>query len=239
MTMRTAHAEIAADYRQKIRTGLLRPGDSLPTARQIMAEYGVSMATAAHAYQELSAAGLTTTRGPGHTVVAGHGSSGIPTRVEMHAESGRSLAEGETSQILDITSVAAPDAIANRLDVEPGTPVTARRRLVTRDGSPTHVSVSYYPQFVVDAAPELTRRSSTGGSRELAAMRLNSRQTRVLEEVTSRPAEADEGELLGLSGPMSTVTCVTRTVWLADGRVVEVATKIVRGTTVLKWSAAL
>lgn len=239
MSARTGYAQIAAHYREKIRTGALRPGDRMPTVREVMAEHGVSMATAARAYKELKISGLTSASSGAGTIVAPHSSSGIPARVEMHAESGRALAGDETSDILDVTTIGAPEAVASRLEVEPGTPVTARRRLVSRGGAPVHLSTSYYPLYVVEAVPELTRPSSTGGSRELAASRLNSAQSHVLEEVTSRPAEGDEAELLGLSAPRSTVTSVTRTVWLRDGRVVEVATKIVRGASVLRWSSAL
>jgi len=79
---------------------------------------------------------------------------------------------------------------------------------------------------------------STGGSRELAAERLGSPQARVLEEVTSRLAADPEKEALGLTGSVI-VTQVVRTVYLGDGRVVEVAVKVCSGATVIRWSSAL
>jgi GntR family transcriptional regulator len=116
--------------------------------------------------------------------------------------------------------------------------VYVRRRVVSRDGAPVHLSSSYYPAFVVEATPELTELVSTGGSRELAAQRLGVAQDRVLEEVTSRLATETEKEALGLTGSVI-VTQVVRTVGLTDDRTVEVAVKICHGSTVLKWSTPL
>jgi len=91
---------------------------------------------------------------------------------------------------------------------------------------------------VIEATPELTEPVSTGASRELAAERLGVAQEQVLEEVTSRLATEPEREALGLTGSVI-VTQVVRTVFLTDGRIVEVAVKVCHGSTVLKWSTAL
>lgn len=235
----TGYAEIAAHYRGLIRAGQLRPGDRMPTIREVMAEWGVSTATATRAYKQLRGEGLTRASTGTGTVVARHGSDNIQTRVQTHATTGTSLASDETSTILETATVGADETVAGRLDVAPGTPVHVRRRLVSRDGAPVHLSSSYYPGYVVEAAPELAEPASTGGSRELAAERLGSPQDRVLEEVTSRLATEDEREALGLTGATVVVTQVVRTVWLADGRVVEVAVKVCGGATVLRWSSHL
>lgn len=91
-----------------------------------------------------------------------------------------------------------------------------------------HVSSSYYPAYVIAVTPELAEPVSTGGSRELAAERLGVAQDHVLEEVTSRLATESEKTALGLTTGDVVVTQVVRTVHLADGRVVEVAVKIMR-----------
>jgi GntR family transcriptional regulator len=134
--------------------------------------------------------------------------------------------------------VGADEIVATRLEVEPGSPVHVRRRIVSRDGAPVHMSSSYYLPFVVDATPELAQPVSTGASRELAAERLGVPQDHVLEEVTSRLATEAEKEALKLSGSV-VVTQVVRTVFLADGRIVEVAVKVCNGATVLKWGTQL
>lgn len=235
----TGYAEIAAHFRGQIRAGELRPGDRMPTIREVMAQWGVSTATATRAYKQLKGEGLTRASTGTGTVVARHGSDNIHARVQTDAATGRALAPDESSVILEVATVGADELVAARLEVTPGTPVHVRRRLVSRDGSPVHVSSSYYPGYVVEAVPELAEPASTGRSRELAAERLGSPQDRVLEEVTSRFATEAEREALGLTGGTVIVTQVVRTVWLADDRVVEVAVKVCGGATVLRWSTPL
>lgn len=233
------YAEIADHYRRLIRTGKLSPGDRMPTIREVMETWDVSTTTATRAYKTLRAEGLTHASTGAGTVVAQAGSPAVSARVHNHSRTGRALEVGETSRIVEIGIVGADETVAARLDVDPGTPVHVRRRVVSRNGSPLHMSSSYYAPYVVEAVPELSQPVSTGGSRELAAERLGSPQDRVLEEVTSRLATDPEKESLGLSGPSVIVTQVVRTVYLADGRIVEVGVKVTGGATVLRWSSSL
>ncbi|MFI7275083.1 UTRA domain-containing protein [Streptomyces sp. NPDC049879] len=159
--------------------------------------------------------------------------------MSTHAVTGRALDRGEESRITEVGITGADETVAPRLGVEQGTPVHVRRRVVTREGVPVHMSSSFYTADVIAAVPELAEQVSTGGSRELAAERLGSPQDRVLEEVTSRLATDPEKDALGLRGPIVIVTQVVRTVYLEDGRIVEVAVKVVSGTTLQSWSTPL
>ncbi|MCB5910359.1 GntR family transcriptional regulator [Streptomyces pinistramenti] len=233
------YAEIAAHYRQQIQAGELKPGDALPSLRKVCEQFGVAQTTANRAFRKLKLEGLTLPQAGIGTIVAGPASSNIEARVRLHEATGKALGAGETSRILEVGTVGADELIAPRLDVAPGTPVHVRRRLVSRNGAPVHVSSSYYPAYVVAATPELTEPVTTGGSRELAAERLKVAQDHVLEEVTSRLATESEKTALGLTAKDVVVTQVVRTVVLKDGRVVEVAVKISGGTTILRWSTSL
>lgn len=235
----TGYAAIAAHYRQQIQSGELRPGDTMPSLRQVCEQFGVAQTTANRAFRMLKMEGLTIPKAGVGTIVAGPASHNIATRVALHAATGKALDAGETSQILEVGTTGADELIASRLDVAPGTPVHMRRRLVSRGGVPVHLSTSYYPAYVIAVTPELTQPTSTGGSRELAAERLGVEQEEVLEEVTSRHATDQEKAALGLTGENVPVTQVVRTVTLADGRVVEVAVKVAGGSTILRWSTSL
>ncbi|MEV6123056.1 GntR family transcriptional regulator [Streptomyces sp. NPDC052077] len=239
MSENTGYAAIAAHYRQKIQDGKFRPGDTMPSLRQVCEQFGVAQTTANRAYKQLKMEGLTLPKAGIGTVVAGPMSNNIATRVSLHATTGKALGGGETSQILEIGTTGADELVAPRLDVSPGTPVHVRRRLVSRGGVPVHLSSSYYPAYVIAVTPELTEPVSTGGSRELAAERLGAAQELVLEEVTSRLATEQEKSALGLTAGDVVVTQVVRTVTLTDGRVVEVAVKVAGGATILRWSTSL
>ncbi|WP_043478917.1 GntR family transcriptional regulator [Kitasatospora sp. MBT66] len=239
MSESIGYAEIAAIYRKKIQDGTLRPGDTMPSLRDVCEEFGVAQTTANRAFRVLKMEGLTLPRPGVGTIVAGPPSNNIAARVSLHAATGRALDQGETSQILEVGTVGADELIAPRLDVAPGTPVHVRRRLVSRGGVPAHYSSSFYPAYVIAVTPELTQPVSTGASRELAAERLGVAQARVLEEVTSRLATEAEKNVLGLTAGDVIVTQVVRTVTLADDRVVEVAVKVTGGSTILRWATSL
>ncbi|GGZ29955.1 GntR family transcriptional regulator [Streptomyces nitrosporeus] len=239
MSETTGYAEIAAHYRQQIQDGTLRPGDTMPSLRQVCEQFGVANTTANRAYRALKMEGLTLPRAGVGTVVAGPISNNIAARVRLHESTGKALGGGESSRIVEVGTVGADELVAPRLDVSPGTPVHVRRRLVSRGGVPVHISSSYYPSYVIAVTPELAEPVSTGGSRELAAERLGVAQDHVLEEVTSRMATESEKAALGLTAGDVVVTQVVRTVHLADGRVVEVAVKIAGGATILRWATSL
>ena len=61
--------QIIEHYRQEIRDGQLRDGDMLPSGREIAAEFGVSLATAAKVATGLQALGLVTPRPGAGTMV--------------------------------------------------------------------------------------------------------------------------------------------------------------------------
>ena len=233
------YAEIAEHFRRQIRDGTLRPGDELPSYTAVSEDFGVAHTTAHRAFRVLKMEGLTLARPGKKTVVAGPVSNNIATRVALHGATGSALDDGEVSRILEVGTTGADELVASRLDVAPGTPVQVRRRVVSRNGHPMHLSSSYYPAYVIAVTPELAEPVSTGASRELAASRLGLAQDQVLEEVTSRLATPTEKETLGLTASHVIVTQVVRTVTLEDGRVVEVAIKVAEGSTILRWTTPL
>ncbi|MEZ7005697.1 GntR family transcriptional regulator [Streptomyces sp. AD55] len=235
----TGYAEIAEHFRRQIREGTLRPGDEMPSYKAVGEQFGVAHTTANRAFRVLKMEGLTLARPGKKTVVAGPVSNNIATRVALHGATGSALDGGEVSRILEVGTTGADELVASRLDIAPGTPVQVRRRVVSRNGLPIHLSSSYYPAYVVAVTPELTEPVSTGASRELAAQRLGLAQDQVLEEVTSRLATTAEKEALGLTAGEVVVTQVVRTVTLEDDRVVEVAVKVAEGSTILRWTTPL
>lgn len=239
MAHTVGYADIAAHYRQQIQDGVLKPGETMPSMRQVCERFNVAQTTANRAFRVLKQEGLTLPKAGVGTVVAGPISNNIANRVALHASTGKALSGGESSHILEVGTVGADELVAPRLDVAPGTPVHMRRRVVSRGGIPVHLSSSYYPAYVMAVTPELAEPVSTGGSRELAAERLGVVQDRVLEEVTSRLATAAEKTALGLTASDVVVTQVIRTVYLADDRVVEVAVKVTGGATILRWTTPL
>lgn len=63
------YLQIVAELESRIRTGALRPGDRLPSVRQIALQWGVAIATATRVISTLREAGLADTRVGSGTVV--------------------------------------------------------------------------------------------------------------------------------------------------------------------------
>lgn len=64
------YAEIAAHYRQQIQDGVLQPGDTMPSMREVGQAFGVAQTTVNRAFRVLKQEGLTTPKAGVGTVVA-------------------------------------------------------------------------------------------------------------------------------------------------------------------------
>lgn len=109
------YARIAAEIRRRIDSGDLRPGDRVPSTRQITRDWGVAMATASRAIAALRDAGLVETRpGAGTTVRRPHQKDAPPIeRRELDLSRDRivlaavALADAEGLATLSMRRVAA------------------------------------------------------------------------------------------------------------------------------------
>lgn len=73
--------QVRAEIREAIARGEVRPGESLPTVRQLAADLGINLNTVARAYRQLEADGLVTTiRGRGTVVRSAFESPAIAER---------------------------------------------------------------------------------------------------------------------------------------------------------------
>lgn len=83
---RLRYQRIAADLREKIRSGSLPPGSRLPSVRELMAAHGVAMTTVRHALQVLIAEQLIhSAQGVGTFVGSSPAASGAAGHAEMSA----------------------------------------------------------------------------------------------------------------------------------------------------------
>ncbi len=66
------YRKIAAAFHRDILDGRLKPGDRLPTVREISERWSCTIGTAQHAYRELANQGLVTSRAGQGTRVVEH-----------------------------------------------------------------------------------------------------------------------------------------------------------------------
>ncbi|MEV0149148.1 MULTISPECIES: UTRA domain-containing protein [unclassified Nonomuraea] len=134
-----------------------------------------------------------------------------------------------TQQIREVAEVPAPDVIASALNLPSGEPVVVRRRLVLLDEQPYELADSYYPVTIARGTALVEPRKIPGGAVTLLAD-LGRLPHRIEEDVYTRPATADERDVLHLD-EHEWVLVLTRLSRTHDGTPVEVSvmTMVARG----------
>ena len=81
------YLQLVQQVRQAVRLGILRPGDQLPTVKEVVGSLAINPNTVAKAYRELDLAGVTTARrGQGTFVADGVRGSSRPDYEPLEAE---------------------------------------------------------------------------------------------------------------------------------------------------------
>jgi DNA-binding transcriptional regulator YhcF (GntR family) len=123
--MAARYLDIAAQLRDRIAAGRLRPGDHVPSARQISREWGVAIATATRVLSTLQAEGLVRPVVGVGTLVARRGTDDTPLRTDApDLRTTRRAARERPAELSRDHIVRTAVAIA---DAEGLTAVTMRR----------------------------------------------------------------------------------------------------------------
>ncbi|KQX57979.1 MULTISPECIES: GntR family transcriptional regulator [unclassified Streptomyces] len=226
------YVQIAEEIVQQIRAGVLKPGDLVPSESELVERYGVAGGTIRKAMVEVRASGLVETR---------HGKGSIvkdrpPVRLRSsdrfrasHRRGGKAAYLAESAQsgatakvsVLYIGPMEAPEGIAERLGVDTGTQVLARRRLYFRNGVPVETASSYLPWDVVKDIPQLFSENPGPGGIYARLEDDGHVFTEFVETLQARPAAKAEASELALS-PGAPVVHLLRNAVTKTGRVVEV-----------------
>src|SRR5450432_780876 len=152
------YVQMIEHYRQEIRAGRLQDGDMLPSGREIAAQFGVSLATAAKVSGGLQALGLVVSRpGAGTVVTAGRPpgdrAHGGPILITLASRG--PIRPGDRASVLEAAMVEAPHDVAKQLGADPLARVLCRRQAATRDGETAALLTSWFPAVMADAVPDL------------------------------------------------------------------------------------
>jgi GntR family transcriptional regulator len=229
---------VADDIRHKIETGQYAGGQQLPTFDDIAEAHLCSLAVVRKAIDLLKQQGLViTVQGKGTFVrerpkARRHGidrysrsrwKTGQAILVAEAAEQGHTA----NQEIRELAEVPAPQAVAERLGIEPGTPVWVRRRTTYVDGRPNQLADSYYELDVVKGT--LIREENTGPGGGFARLEDAGHElSKISEEWTVRMPTGPEAAALNL--PTGTpVADLIRTTYDTTGKAVEVMLAVIAG----------
>jgi DNA-binding GntR family transcriptional regulator len=211
----------------RIREGQLEPGARIPSRNAIIARYGVGETAAKHALQVLATEGLTEAR-------AGSGTFVRRSAAIRQLEHDREHAPGSPFGIEDAGSIRVnwqhqteqlvpPTWVAGRLGLQPAEHATVTRYLLTADGEPVQLAVSYEPAALTAgtqvALPEQGQLAGRGVVERMRAIGVL--VDHVTEELAVRPALLAEAALLAIA-PGAAVLAMHR-LHLAGELAVELA----------------
>jgi DNA-binding GntR family transcriptional regulator len=214
--------QIVAHIRERILSGELADGEMIPSARQIMQQWGVAMATATKVLAALRSEGYVQARPGVGTVVSAASKGHAPRDRALSARrTGRIYPPGEHAKIMSAELVPAPPDVAEALGVEPGAQVIRRRRVTYRDAEPVSASVSWFDGTLAALAPRLlTTERITQGTAGHIAEETGRAVATGRDQIAVRTASGEDAADLGVP-PGSPVLC-GHTWWSdADGGVIE------------------
>jgi len=139
--------------RQRLAQGEWRAGERLPSEPALSKDLGLSRASVRSALAHLENEGLVSRRHGSGTWV----NSVRPLVRSLHLNAGSDAlirSRGGTPGIAEMTwrQIAAPVEVAERLLIEPGTPVVHLYRVRTSDGVPVIVEYDYFPASLLPEA---------------------------------------------------------------------------------------
>jgi GntR family transcriptional regulator len=244
------YERITTDLRQKIRTKQLAPGEQLPAQTALAEQYKVSLPTIQQALGILEAEGLIdSVQGIG-TYVRAPRNRMRRTMDRYQWEKTRALLPldergqtgatehdtGLTMEDLDFpteyeTEDASPE-LAEAFGVEPGTKLLHRiyRTLVHDEGIALSLIDSYLIYEVAAANPALLDAANEpwpgGTMHQLSTIGIEI--DRIIDEVTARPPQGDEAELLGIGQGVAVLVLKKTSIDTTD-RVAEVSYVVLPG----------
>ena len=150
------YLQIAHYIRDQILRGDLRPGDEVPSERQLATDWNVSRPTAARSLEALSSQGLVEKRQGSGTYVR---SLEVNRRArELYGrakQTGKINTPGEYAVITSAGWLDAPDHVAEALQLAKSRRAVHRRRVTNNTTGPITLSTSWFSTDVGHRAPRL------------------------------------------------------------------------------------
>ncbi|WP_019355105.1 GntR family transcriptional regulator [Streptomyces sp. AA1529] len=210
------YEQIADHLRARITEGEFRPGDLLPSGRDLCEQWGVSRATVVKAMDVLRNDGVVVARqGSGFTVVETPvarpaGRRGVGPRVSG----------GRPFKRLGMPCKEVPPArIRDALHLEPETCALRRDRMVLLDeGEPYTLVSAWFPADIADACPRLAQEGPIAeGTTRYVTRETGRAPIRAADIYTARLATSHECTQLGLPHPTA-VAVTLHTAYDQDDR---------------------
>jgi len=217
------YMQVVQQLRAQIAAGELAEGDRLPSQREMMNRWHISMQTASKVIGALKTEGLAVATVGRDTVIA-------PGAVARLAAAAASITLPPAKPPADDAGIevkvsagkaTAPQRVADALGTPPSRRVLRREETTLADGSPVTVAVSWFPAAVADKAPKLAASEPIpAGATAYLAQAAGIRPARGEEDTAATQADQDTAAALGVA-PESLILATRTRYRAADGQVLQ------------------
>lgn len=212
--------------RERIRSGEWKPGDLIPSERELSEVYDISRMTARQAITELVNEGVFYREQGRGTFVAQNKITQQLLHLTGFTEDIRSRGQQPSTRVLAASMVPADEVVAEHLRITAGDPIFVLRRLRLADDEPLAIEVSmlHFKGCERLAEEDLEHQSlyqlleSTYGVPLMEAD----------QEIEAGLASEEEAKILGVA-PGSAVLYTRRTTYTERNRPIEYAKSVYRG----------
>jgi DNA-binding GntR family transcriptional regulator len=204
------YMQVVRQLRAQIASGELAEGDRIPSQREMMKIWRISMQTASKVIGALKTEGLAIPSVGRDTIVA----PGAPARIAAAAagtlqaiDESPSVASYEVTAIAEMT--AAPTDVAEKLGIPSGRRALRRQEIHLDNGVPISLATTWFPPAVTTQAPRLADSEPIpAGSFAYLAEVSQIRLARVVEDRAALPA--DEDNVRSLNVPLGSPVLMTK-----------------------------
>lgn len=202
------YQRIASDLRTQITSGDLAPGSQLPGEVVLAEKHQVSRETVRRSLGLLQGEGLVSPDHPRgwfvrkreHMIYRPQDET-RPHEIDGHvieSWAGQITSEGRTpSQRIDVAIVSADEHIAERLGINAGDSVVARKRVRRINGDPININDSFYPLSLVEGSRVMQPTDVPEGVTQVLRD-LGHEQVRWVDEIDVAMPTPDQSSRLGL-----------------------------------------
>ncbi len=204
------YMQVVRQLRAQIASGELAEGERIPSQRQMMAHWRISMQTASKVIGALKAEGLAIASVGRDTVVAPGAASSIATAAAgaMHAPAEPPEDDGQEVKAT-AAATAVPADVAEILGIPAGRRALRRQETRYGNGKPVSTTATWFPPAIAAKAPRLAdAQAIPAGVMAYIAEATGGRAVRIIEENAAMPADEETAESLGV--PPGTAVLVSR-----------------------------
>lgn len=225
-TARPLYAQLKETILAEIAHGRLKPGDRLPTHRELGETYQMSYMTVRRAISELTNEGVIhSVPGKGTYVAAPKEDADSGALISFHEDMARRGLVGH-ARTLDAYMTSTSTALAQIMGLETGAPLVFMRRLLLASETPMGIAYTYVAHHLSPGLLDqpLVNESLYATLTTRYGLRLVSGK-RTAEAVQ---ADQEQAELLGLP-PLAALLLIEQLTFLDSGAAVEYSRIVYRG----------